>query len=256
MVFLTIGVEAFSIMAIMKYSWKKSLVAAVVGNLVSGLIGSFVMMWAMLFWHTLVDNLLSNATFDIVNWMATYVIMCLGSVALEIMAIQIIFKESLRKLFVPFLVGNLLTYSFIAYNIYVKSVQEESSQVKKEKVFYSPTPNTFDLLDDTKLLIYTARAETEYDKDGIILTKEIPLEIPYEEEFPEYFNFELRLVGDKYAGGIENGRKLIRLKNLSDTINIVLEQKNPNPNVGWKEPICTDTINFIKRADYVLIQLS
>lgn len=37
--------------------------------------------------------------------------------------------------------------------------------------------------------------------------------------------------------------------NISDTIRIVLEQKNPDPDKGWTAPIITDTINFIKRPN-------
>jgi hypothetical protein len=73
------------------------------------------------------------------------------------------------------------------------------------------------------------------------------LEILFEKEKLENFQFELRLVGNEYAGGIEDGRKLIQLDKFTDTIRIVLEQKNPDPDIGWTAPIITDTINFVKR---------
>lgn len=49
LVFATIVIETFTIMAMLKYSLQKSFLASLIGNLISGLVGTFVMMWAMLF---------------------------------------------------------------------------------------------------------------------------------------------------------------------------------------------------------------
>lgn len=247
LVFATIVIETFTIMAMLKYSLKKSFLASVIGNLVSGLVGTFVMMWAMLFWHILADNFVPHATFDIINWVATYVLMCLGSVLIETLTIKLIFKDTIRRLFIPLLIGNLLTYSFIAYTMATKT-DKDSKEKRTEIVLYSPTPNNFTLLDSTKLLIFSAKTEISYDKDDKILNTNYPLEIIFEKEKPENFQFELRLAGNKYADGIEDGRKLIQLDKLSDTIRIVLEQKNPDPDKGWTAPIITDTIKFIRRS--------
>jgi hypothetical protein len=83
----TIVIELFVIKYYLKFSWKKSFLASLIGNCVSGFIGTIVMTWAMLFWHLVVDNFVSG-TFNIVNWIATYVLMCLGSVFLETVTIK------------------------------------------------------------------------------------------------------------------------------------------------------------------------
>ncbi|WP_286850584.1 hypothetical protein [Proteiniphilum sp. UBA5480] len=246
LVFATIVIETFTIMAMLKYSFKKSFLASIIGNLVSGLVGTFVMMWAMLFWHALVDNFVPHATFDITNWVATYILMCLGSVFIEALTIKLIFKGTLKRLFIPFLIGNLLTYGFIAYIMATKT-DKEPNKKRTEQVLYFPTPSSFTLLDSTKLLIYTANTEISYGKDDKILNTNYSLEILFEKEKSENFQFELRLVGDKYAGGIEDGRKLIQLDKLTDTIGIVLEQKKSDPAKGWTAPIITDTIIFVKQ---------
>lgn len=246
LVFATVIIETFTIMAILRYSIRKSFFASVIGNLVSGLIGTFVMMYAMLFWHLVVDSFVPHATFDIINWVATYILMCLGSVFIETLTIKLIFKDTIKRLFFPLLIGNLLTYGFIAFTMATKA-DKDPKEKRTEQVMYSPTPNSFTLLDSTKLLIFTAKTEISYDEDDKILNTNYPLEILFEKEKPENFQFELRLVGNKYAGGIENGRKLIRLDSITDTIRIVLEQKNPDPNKGWTEPLITDTINFVRR---------
>ena len=184
--------------------------------------------------------------FDIINWVATYILMCLGSVLIVTITIKLIFKDTIKRLFLPLLIGNLLTYGFIAYTMATKT-DKDPQEVRTEQVLYSPTPNNFILLDSTRLSIFTAKTEISYDNDDKILNTGFPLEILFEKEKPENFQFELRLLGDKYAGGIEEGRKIIRMDELKDTVRVVLEQKNPDSNKGWTEPIITDTINFFKQ---------
>jgi len=244
--FATIVIETFTIMAILKYSLQKSFLASVVGNLISGIVGTFVMMWAMLFWHLIADNFLPHATFDIINWIATYILMCLGSVFIEILTIKLIFRETIKKLFIPLLIGNLLTYSFIAYTLITKS-DKDPEEKRTEQVLYSPTPNTFTLLDSTKLEIFTAKTEISYGEADKIVDTNYSLEILFEKEKSENFQFELALLDKKPEGGIEYGRKIIHFDKLTDTIQIILEQKNTDPYKGWTSPIITDTINFVKR---------
>ncbi len=74
------------------------------------------------------------------------------------------------------------------------------------------------------------------------------LEILFEKEKSDNFQFELRLLGETYSGGIENGRKILSMHKLSDTIKGVLDQKNLDPDKGWTAPLITDTICFVKRA--------
>jgi hypothetical protein len=110
LVFATILIEAIVIKVFLKFSWTKSFIASTIGNIISGLIGTFIMMFAMVLWHALVDKLVPNATFDIINWVATFILMCAGSVAIETLAIKLIYKEHFKRLFLPMLTGNLLTY--------------------------------------------------------------------------------------------------------------------------------------------------
>jgi hypothetical protein len=93
---------------------EKIFFSSLIGNCVSGFIGTFIMTFAMLFWHLIVDTFV-NGTFNTINWVATYVLMCFGSVFLETLTIKIIYKEPIKKLFLPMLTGNLLSYAFIAY---------------------------------------------------------------------------------------------------------------------------------------------
>lgn len=113
LILATMLIETLAVKFLLNYAWKKSIQIAVVGNLVSGLLGTFVMVFAMLGWHFVMDGLVPGATFGSINWIATYVLMCLGSVFIETLAVKLMFKIPIKKLFLPLLIGNLLSYLFI-----------------------------------------------------------------------------------------------------------------------------------------------
>lgn len=248
LIFFTIAIETITIYAFLKINWKKSIIISMIGNSVSGIIGTFIMMFAMLIWHFAVDRLLPNATFDKINWIATYIIMCLGSVSIETYAISKIFKFDFKKIFIPLLIGNALSYGFIAYATAKQNEVQKAKEKPTENVFYKPLQNKYNLLNNKNVIFYTAKTEINYDNEDKISNENFPLEIIFEYNYKDImdFPFELRLAGNEFAGGIENGRKTIYLDKLSDTIRVVLEQKNPNEDIGWTKPIITDTIKFIK----------
>lgn len=114
LVIATIVIELIVIKYHLNLSWKKSSSVSLIGNFVSGITGTIIMTIAMVFWHLIVDRFL-NGTFNTINWVATYVLMCFGSVFLETLTINIIYKEPIKKLFLPMLTGNLISYAIIAY---------------------------------------------------------------------------------------------------------------------------------------------
>lgn len=113
-IFGTIAIELITIRYFLKTSWASSLVMSVVGNLVSGIIGTFIMTYGMFLWHLIADTLFFKATFNPINWIMTFILMCLGSVILEALAVKIILKKNIKKIFIPLLIGNLMSYIFIA----------------------------------------------------------------------------------------------------------------------------------------------
>lgn len=242
----TIFVELFVIKYFLKFSWTKSLILSVIGNLVSGFIGTFIMMWAMLFWHLIIDRL-TQATFANINWIATYILMCLGSVFLETLTIKIIYKEKIKRLFLPMLTGNLLSYAFIAF-VMITKTDKDPDEVKTEIIKYLPNKQQFVLLDSSKMQIDTCSINISYDKDGKRLndtkSKGYSLHIPFTKQKEGSFQFELRIAGNEYAGGINGNSKDLHFMDLSNEYKIVLEQKNPDTAFGWTKPIVTDTLIF------------
>lgn len=245
----TIVIEIFVIKYFLKFSWTKSFISAVVGNFVSGIVGTFVMMWAMLFWHLIADNFVPHGTFDFINWIATYLLMCLGSVFLETLTIKIIYKEKVKRLFLPLLTGNLLSYAFIAF-VMITKTDKDPDEAKTEVIKYLPNKQQFILLDSSKMQIDTCNINVSYDKDGKRLndtkSKGYNLYIPFTKQRAGDFQFELRIVGEKYAGGITESAKSFHFAELEDEYKIVLEQKNPDTAYGWTKPIVTDTLVFRK----------
>ena len=163
--FLVIGtiiIELFVIKRFLKFSWKKSFYASLIGNCVSGFVGTFVMMWAMLFWHLIVDNFL-NGTFNIFNWVATYILMCLGSVFLETLTIKIIYKETIKRLFAPMMVGNVLSYIFIAI-VMLTATNKDPDEASSKEFKYLPSKQEFTLLDSSTLHIDTSTIRVSFDK--------------------------------------------------------------------------------------------
>lgn len=113
-ILFTIIIEWVILQLFLKAGWAKTFLMSAIGNSISGLAGIYLMPWLMIFWHFLVDRFMPHATFDIINWVCTFILMCLGSVALEVTAVALIFKYRFKKLFLPMAVGNVLTYLLTA----------------------------------------------------------------------------------------------------------------------------------------------
>lgn len=247
LIFATILIEIFTIKYLMKITWIKSLIASIIGNLLSGFIGTTIMMFAMIIWHFFFDWILPHATFDIFNWIMSYILMCFGSVLIEVIVIRFIYKLNFKKLFIAMLVGNVMSYSFIAV-VMVKK-EKDSRSVRQEKYKYLPNKQDFILLDNTKLHIDTAIISIHFNHNGERLNIGPSLQIPFEQEKKENFQFDLKKIGEKFSEGINENIKEINVEKIENQFHILMEQKNPDTSFGWKKPIITDTIIFNRIKD-------
>ncbi len=244
LIIATIVLELFVLKYFLKFSWIKSLGATIIGNLVSGFIGTFVMMWGMLVWHFGADQIL-NGTFNPVNWIATYIIMCMGSVVLELFTVKAIFKESSRKLFFPLLLGNAFSYAFIAI-VMITDTGKDPDVARTAIVKYLPDQQDITLLDSTKIHLDTSVLELTYDENGSLLNSSYLIKIPFTAGHEDKFNFSLVVPGETSAEGSHANLKFVRFHSRKDTYDIILQQKNPTEGIGWKKPIVTDTLIFRK----------
>lgn len=244
----TIVIELFVIKYFLKFSWKKSFIISLIGNCISGFVGTYTMLVGMLFWHLLVDWMMPDGTFDTINWYATFILMCLGSVLLETLAIKFIYKEKIKRLFLPMLVGNILSYGFIAI-VMIKDANEKEVY-RTEKVQYLPNKQQFILLDKSFMSIDTSSISIDYNKDGKCLTlgnsTGYALNIPFKKQYKDSFQFNLKLINEEYASGMQENSADINVNKIEKEYKILLEQKNIDTSLGWKKPIITDTIVFKK----------
>ena len=145
------------------------------------------------------------------------------------------------------LTGNLLSYAFIAF-IMITKTGKDPDEVKTEIFNYISNRQQFILLDGSKMQIDTCSIKVSYNKDGKRLndtkSKGYNLYIPFTKQPEGGFQFQFRIVGDKYAGGINDNSKDLHFIYLKNEYEIVLEQKNPDTAFGWTKPIITDTLVF------------
>jgi hypothetical protein len=120
LVFVTILVEAILLRYWIRFTWLRSFLASLVGNVFSAFVGTIIMLYAMIIWHAVADPLFDIGTFAMFNWVMTYILMCLGSAMLETWLVKWIFKEKFWRLFWPMLSGNVITYIIIVVTNVIK----------------------------------------------------------------------------------------------------------------------------------------
>jgi hypothetical protein len=107
-------IELYILGKFLKYSWKKSTIITLTGNVVSYFFGTLMMLYGMALWYKGVNFLIPHEPFGTANWTITYILMCLGSVLLEARFIQMIYTVGFKQIFLPLLAGNALVYIIIA----------------------------------------------------------------------------------------------------------------------------------------------
>ena len=119
---------------------------------------------------------------------------------------------------------------------------------------YTPDKYSIKLLNNSTVIIDTAWAESmwAYDKNGNPQAAGdygqnfvIPI---VEQDFDNFlFTFDLLDKSNQsFTNGIEQTRCVLNPSVLKDTMEVIVEEKNPDRNLGWTKPIVTDTIKFIR----------
>ncbi len=109
LIFFTIAVEGLILYKMIDENFGKVMLGVTIGNIVSALCGIFAMPVFMLLYHAIFDFIFSG-TFNLFNWVATYLIMCFGSVLIETLVVKKLLDQPFGKLFKVLLIGNFLTY--------------------------------------------------------------------------------------------------------------------------------------------------
>lgn len=123
LIIISIIIEAFFLYLFLRpITFLKSLKMSCVGNTISTFGGTLVSGISMILWHLFADTP-AGGTFAHINWIATIIIMCLLSAAIELGALMLFFRYSAKQLFVPVLIGNIATYflTWAYYYLYMPS---------------------------------------------------------------------------------------------------------------------------------------
>lgn len=120
-------------------------------------------------------------------------------------------------------------------------------------VDYLPSKDTIVLLNGRKIAIEKVWAETMWSYHDRHPNKAENFGYNLQLEFQgdnEDFIFSLQLLDEDnhaFTNGMGQGKCVFNPKKLYDTISIIVEEKNPNRDVGWIEPIVTDTITLARK---------
>ena len=265
LIFLTIVIEAAVIKIMFKTKIGTSILISAVANIASGLAGVYVLPLVLILWHLLVDWFL-NGTFNVFNWVATFILMFAGSVVLEVFIVRWFWKLDKRKLWIAMFWGNLLTYGLTAFLIisgkYYPSWKEDYQYSKasysyelalKEDpgaVRYIPSKDTLKLLNDGYCVLDTIWIQRQYrtyrnskDRENVGYDLVITFhQMP--EKISETYLLEFLVDGDNTSPEI--GRNIISLDNISDSMMMTVNQRNSDISIGWQSPVISDTIELYR----------
>jgi hypothetical protein len=116
--FLTVIVEAYAIHYFLKCSYKKAFIISFAANILSATVGIYLLTIGMMGWHFIADRIV-HGTFHIFNKIATLVLMLFLSVAFESLFVKIIWKYKIRETFISLMIGNFISYTIIALDLFV-----------------------------------------------------------------------------------------------------------------------------------------
>jgi hypothetical protein len=121
LIFPIIVIESLILKYFLKTNWTKSWIASILGNTLSYLLGNYLMVYIMFLWHLVVDTLIFHATYNPINWTATFIFMFLGSVLLETFILNFMLKEKFKKLFIHLSIGNIIGYIIVGIFLVYKN---------------------------------------------------------------------------------------------------------------------------------------
>ena len=166
---------------------------------------------------------------------------------IEIYISKFIFKNELKKnYYILLCMLNLLIFSFVFFSFYPKSYVDKNI-LSYNRYIFQPNKTELKLFDNSIVEITNAcSSENIYkiSKTNSYFIFRIPIKKKGTDRM--LYSFEILDISLNEGSGESENCKEISINKLDNVIKVVFEQKNPNPNIGWKKPIITDTIMFKK----------
>lgn len=165
----------------------------------------------------------------------------------EIYISKLVFKSELKKnYYILLCLLNLLTYILIFFSFYPKSYVDKNI-LSYNRYIFEPNKTELKLFDNSIVKIDNAcSSENIYkiSKTNSYFIFRIPIKQIGTNRM--LYSFEILDNSLNESFGESENCKEISISKLDNEVKVFFEQKNPNPNIGWKKPIITDTIIFKK----------
>lgn len=97
-------------------STKQALLVSLVVNVFSATVGFFLLSFVLVALDIIMNNLFSITTINNNNTIPS---MLIGSILIETLVAKIIWKYPLKKTFLIFMLGNIISYGFIAIDLFI-----------------------------------------------------------------------------------------------------------------------------------------
>lgn len=115
MVVLTLFVEVALLMYYLKIRVRKAFLMILVANLISALAGTPLISLGL--WYLLISGFVGGAL-SLTNQIATLILMFLGSIAIELITIKLLWKYKFKELLPPLAWGNFFSYLIITIYLF------------------------------------------------------------------------------------------------------------------------------------------
>lgn len=165
----------------------------------------------------------------------------------EIYISKLVFKSELKiNYYILLCLLNLLTYILIFFSFYPKSYVDKDI-LSYNRYIFKPNKTELKLFDNSIVKIDNAcSSENIYkiSKTNSYFIFRIPIKQIGTNRM--LYSFEILDNSLNESFGESENCKEISISKLDNEVTVFFKQKNPNPNIGWKKPIITDTIVFRK----------
>jgi hypothetical protein len=137
LVIISIIIEGFILcLWLPNISYQRGLWISCIGNLASTIVGTILTVIISLVWQIAFDIFFIGAL-ERYNYIISYILMYLGSCAVELIAIKKFFHYTSKEVLVPVLIGNLVTYALVVLYqcLYLEQCNSAILSVMGDRIF-------------------------------------------------------------------------------------------------------------------------
>lgn len=180
----------------------------------------------------------------IISFILTYIF----ATFLEVFFYKLLSKSKLSKPHLKLIcLLNLISLSIILTSFYPKSYVNKNIK-NYERMLFLPNKFELKLFDNSIVKIDSACSSKNFYTNNSEDFSHV-FRIPIIQKGTDRMLYSFRLLDKSLeigGSGEDENCKSISIKSIENEFLVVFVQKNPNPNIGWKKEIITDTIIFKK----------